>query len=84
MTFPPTPRVRSDRPQRIIASSILNKTLDTRGGGRPVLEGVYFNRISEERVSWLERAFEEKETLEALGSIDGDKAPGPDSFNASF
>lgn len=36
------------------------------------------------KVSWLEREFEEAEVIEALHSVDGDKAPEPDWFNLKF
>jgi hypothetical protein len=35
-------------------------------------------------VGWLERPFQEEEVLQALLSMDEDKAPGPDGFPIAF
>lgn len=50
----------------------------------PLLEGVTFSALAEEKALWLKREFEEREVLEALHGVDGDKAPGPDGFNFKF
>jgi hypothetical protein len=35
-------------------------------------------------VDWLKRPFQEKEVHQALLSMDGDKASGPDGFTIAF
>lgn len=52
--------------------------------GRPIMDDIHFKKISEGKMRWLEREFSEREILAALGSIEGDKAPGPDYFNFKF
>lgn len=51
---------------------------------RPVLEGINFNRIREERIGCLEREFSTEEVKQALDSLEGDKEPSPDGFNFRF
>jgi hypothetical protein len=41
---------------------------------------MHFNIIEEESMVYLERHFEEEEIVQALKSMDGDKAPGPDGI----
>ena len=43
-----------------------------------------FDSICEEDSVRLEAPFSEKEVVEALGSMAGDKAPGPDGFSIAF
>lgn len=51
---------------------------------RPKLEGVDFERISEDQNRWMERPFTMEEILGALKSMEEDKAPGPDGFPTKF
>ncbi|XP_058773250.1 uncharacterized protein LOC131647368 [Vicia villosa] len=51
---------------------------------RPIPEGLVFNAIEEDDVSWLERRFSEEEIKEAVWSCDGNKSPDPDGFTLEF
>ncbi|XP_058733800.1 uncharacterized protein LOC131605468 [Vicia villosa] len=51
---------------------------------RPIPEGLVFNSLEEEEVSWLERGFSEEEVKEAVWSCDGNKSSGPDGFTLEF
>lgn len=51
---------------------------------RPSLDGVSFDVISDTASCRLERTFAEDKVLEALRSMPGDKAPGPDGFTIAF
>lgn len=51
---------------------------------RPKLDGLSFNRISEESRQLLEAEFNAEEFLEGLKSCDGNKASGPDGFSLNF
>lgn len=41
-------------------------------------------RITEQEKIWLQRPFREEEVEATVKPFDGDKAPGPDSFNMLF
>ena len=51
---------------------------------RPTLDNLDFDVIGEERASWLERNFGEKEVNKPISSLAGDKASGPDGFQIAF
>ncbi|GLT59681.1 hypothetical protein SLA2020_324880 [Shorea laevis] len=51
---------------------------------RPVLEGISFNKISEEENAMLVAEFAEEEIKEAVWNCGGSKSPGPDGFNFNF
>ncbi|GAU34029.1 hypothetical protein TSUD_16170 [Trifolium subterraneum] len=51
---------------------------------RPKLEGVDFNRLSEDDNRDLISPFTTEEIEEAVCSSDGNKSPGPDGFNYAF
>jgi hypothetical protein len=53
-------------------------------GRRTLLDDLQFSSISSDEIVWLERPFEEEEVFHALSNMNGDKAPGPDSFPMSF
>ena len=50
---------------------------------RPTIDGLEFACLGETERSMLEREFE-KEIIEALKKVEGDKAPGPDGFTMVF
>jgi hypothetical protein len=53
----------------------------------PKLDGLSFNFVGAEEVSWLERACEESEVsevFEVVRALNGDKAPGPSGFSMAF
>ena len=45
---------------------------------------LYFNLIGEDQAAKLEEMFTEEEILEAVSSLNDDKAPGPDGFPLAF
>lgn len=51
---------------------------------RPGLDLLQFSKIDNSYNSQLEAEFSEEEILNGLPTYDGDKAPGPDSFNLKF
>ena len=51
---------------------------------RPNIDAISLPSIPVDHPSRLERDFEMEEIYSALVECDGDKAPGPDSFNSSF
>jgi hypothetical protein len=51
---------------------------------RPKLDGVPFERLSEEQNVDLVRSFDLREIEEVVKECDGDKSPGPDGFNFAF
>ena len=58
--------------------------LSNPGGWRPILSGLCFNPIEEETVARLEDRFTEDKNFEAVSSLSGDKALGPDGFPLAF
>lgn len=50
----------------------------------PILDGLEFPCLDSVEANWLERPFQEEEVLQALLSIDGDKAPCPNDFYCFF
>jgi hypothetical protein len=48
------------------------------------LDGLYFDSIGEVEAIWLERDFEERELLEVVKAMNGDKALSPDSYSMAF
>lgn len=48
--------------------------------GRPLADGVELNKLEEGEAEELQKDFTENEILQALGTIEGDKTPGPDGF----
>lgn len=61
-----------------------SSSLNLSSFSRPTLDEIQFNQISSDNARWLEREFTSAEIKEALDSMAGDKAPGPDGFNFSF
>lgn len=51
---------------------------------RPSLDNLEFAGIGDEKAQWLERKFEEEEVRQAIFSLAGDKAPGPNGFPMAF
>jgi hypothetical protein len=51
---------------------------------RPMVDGISFDSISEEEVSWLERDFEEDEIRKVVFMMNGNKALGPNGFSLAF
>lgn len=51
---------------------------------RPVVDDLSFATITREEAVLAEQPFEEREILEALHSLNGDKASGPDGFSLAF
>jgi hypothetical protein len=51
---------------------------------RPLLDGLSFDSIDEVEASWLERNFEEKEVMEVVKAMNGDKTRGSDDFMTFF
>lgn len=51
---------------------------------RPTLDGVCFNRLSQDQVEVLSQAFSLDELEKAVDSCDGNKCPWPDGFNFNF
>jgi hypothetical protein len=51
---------------------------------RPKLDGLAFPGLDPLDVGWLERPFQEEEVLQALHSMDEDKASSPDGFSVAF
>ncbi|XP_062176082.1 uncharacterized protein LOC133881144 [Alnus glutinosa] len=51
---------------------------------RPKLDGLDFPGLDPLDVVWLERPFQEEEVLQALLSMDEDKALSPDGFSIAF
>ena len=54
------------------------------GGWRPRVDNLHFDTISLEDSIRLESPCSEKEVVEALETMAGDKAPGPDGFSLAF
>ncbi|XP_019465331.1 PREDICTED: uncharacterized protein LOC109363522 [Lupinus angustifolius] len=52
--------------------------------GMPSLDGIVFNRITEEDDNHLIVQFKEDEIKEAVWSCEGEKSPGPDGYNFTF
>lgn len=48
------------------------------------VDDLKFDAISVEEASWLERPFDEMEVFDALKSLNGDKAHGPDGMSLAF
>ena len=48
------------------------------------VDGLVFDQILDHEVSWLEREFEKEEVRKVVTAMEGDKAPGPDSFSIAF
>lgn len=53
-------------------------------GWRPKLNGLAFQSIEQQRVSWLERPFEETEFPSVVRRMVKDKTPSPDGFFMGF
>jgi hypothetical protein len=51
---------------------------------RPLLDGLSFYSIDEAETSWLERDFEEREVLEVVKAMNGNKMLGPDGYSIVF
>lgn len=51
---------------------------------QPTLDGVGFDTISQADSLVLESPFTKEEVLGVLGSMPGDKAPGPNGFSIAF
>jgi hypothetical protein len=51
---------------------------------RPKFDGLELSYLDSSEALWLERAFQEEEVLQALLSMDEDKAPSPDGFTIAF
>ncbi len=51
---------------------------------RPMLDGLGFSSITEEKAAWLERPFEEEELSKVVRSMNGDKSPCPDGFSMAI
>ena len=51
---------------------------------RPLLDEVFFSRISEEDATWLDRPFDEKEIFGVVHDFNADKALGLDGFTMAF
>ena len=58
--------------------------LSNTGEWRASLDGLSFQRISEEEAARLELPFTEEEVFIALNDLNGDKAPGLDGFTIAF
>lgn len=71
-------RIRSEPSLMNPIDNLLLRSLGVEEGSRLLLDGIRFKTISVEKVSWLEREFEE-EFWWAL-HVDGDKARGTDGF----
>lgn len=54
------------------------------GGWRPRVDDMEFYTISQEDVTWLERAFPEEEVVVVLKLMNGDKTPGLDGLTLAF
>ena len=48
------------------------------------MDGLAFSSISAEEANWVERPFEEEEIFNVVSHMNGDKAPGLDSFPMAF
>jgi hypothetical protein len=51
---------------------------------RPKLDGLAFDEISMDEVSWLKSLFEESEVLGVVKSMNKEKVLGPDGFTLAF
>ena len=51
---------------------------------RPMVDGLEFDRITVTESALLEHKFEKDEVLQVVKDLQGDKAPGPDSFTIAF
>lgn len=51
---------------------------------RPLLDGLEFDKISDEKKSWVEHSFSIKEVRNTVKSMKGDKAPGLNGFSIVF
>lgn len=51
---------------------------------RPILEGLEFDRISDQEKIWIKKPFSELEVHSTIMRMKGDKSPGPDGFTISF
>ena len=51
---------------------------------RPLLDEVFFSRISEEDATWLDRPFDEKEIFGVVHDFNADKVLGLDGFTMAF
>jgi len=49
-----------------------------------MLDGLSFDSIGEVEAIWLEREFEESDVLKVVKALNGDKAPGSDSYSMAF
>ena len=59
-------------------------SLSNPGGWRPSLSGLCFNPIEEETAARLGERFTEDENFEAVSSLSGDEALGPNGFTLVF
>lgn len=48
------------------------------------MNNIAFSTIGQEEVRWIKRSFKEKEVLEALHSLHGDKVLGPYGISIAF
>lgn len=51
---------------------------------RPILEGLEFDRISNQETIWIERPFSKVEVNNTIKGMKGDKSLSPDGFSISF
>jgi len=51
---------------------------------KPLLDGHSFDSINEAEASWLEREFVEREVLEVVKAMNGDKVSSPDDYFVAF
>ncbi|XP_019423064.1 PREDICTED: uncharacterized protein LOC109332536 [Lupinus angustifolius] len=64
--------------------SFFEAKFDESHWGRPSLDGIDFNCLSEENNVFLTAKFKVDEIKDAVWSCDGDKSPGPDGYNFTF
>jgi hypothetical protein len=50
----------------------------------PLVDGLSFDSIGETEANWLERKFEERDMLEVVKEMNGDKVWGPNSYSMAF
>ena len=65
-------------------SSAFKSWLSNHMAWRAEIDGLPFASPSPEEATRLELPFREEEVFTALNEMDGDKAPGPDSFTLTF
>jgi hypothetical protein len=66
------------------ATEHFRKHLSEEWTSRPFLDNLAFNSLSVDDKAWLVEPFDEAEVKEAIWSCDGNKSPGPNSYNINF